>query len=140
MMALRQLALRYPEAEEGIACAGTALETCTVKVRNKAFLFVGTTAARLKLSDSLAEAERLAAQEAIRYEVGANGWVKVTYADGDSLPLDVLARWIDESYRLLAPKQLLAQLPEHGQLPGSREKASKPKTPKKNAKPKRPSR
>ena len=108
--ALRRAALQYPEAHEGIACAGTALERRTVTVRGKAFLFVGTADARLKLNDSLVEATRLAATEPGRYQVGAHGWVAVTFGDVESLPVALLVRWIGESYRLLAPKQLTATL------------------------------
>jgi hypothetical protein len=125
------LALRYPKAEEGIACAGTALEKRTVKARSKAFLFLGTADAMVKLGDSLAEAARLAATEPDRYKVGTHGWVTVTFGGEESPPLDLLERWIDESYRLLAPKQLVALLPVRGLPTGDAPKAATRKTPKK---------
>src|SRR5947209_8199382 len=103
MKTLRKLALKYPEVEEGIACKGTVVECATFKARGKAFLFLARTNLRLKLGESLAEAVALAAKEPGRYEVGAHGWIKVTIGD-DPLPLDVLTRWIDESYRLLAQR------------------------------------
>ena len=112
--ALRSFALRYPEAQEGIACEGTAIEKRTIKVRNKAFLFLGKTDAMLKLQESLPEATNLAANEPSRYKVGAHGWVTVTCGNDKSALLDLLERWIDESYRLLAPKQLAALLPKGG--------------------------
>jgi hypothetical protein len=115
MEALRKFALRYPEAEEGIACEGTEVESRTVKVRNKAFVFLGKTDVRLKLRDSLSEAAELAAKEPDCYNVGAPGWVKATFRPGQSPPAGLLERWIDESYRLLAPKQLVASLPSTGQ-------------------------
>jgi hypothetical protein len=114
MEALRKFALRYPEAEEGIACEGTAVESRTVKVRNKAFVFLGLTDVRVKLRDCLAEAAELAAKEPECYSVGAPGWVKATFRPGQSPPPGLLERWIDESYRLLAPKQLAASLPPSG--------------------------
>ena len=101
--ALLRLALRYPEAQQGIACAGTAAEKRTIKARNKAFLFLGTAEAMLKLRDSLAEATGLAAKEPGLCKVGANGWVTVKIGDG-APPLDLLERWVDESYRLLVPQ------------------------------------
>jgi predicted DNA-binding protein (MmcQ/YjbR family) len=113
MKTLRKLALKYPEAEEGIACKGTAIECTTFKARGKAFLFLARTNLRLKLGESLAEATALAAKEPGRYEVGAHGWIKVTLGD-DRLPMELLTRWIDESYRLLAPKQFVAMLAERG--------------------------
>jgi hypothetical protein len=107
----RDEALRFPETEEGIACAGTSLEKRTIKVRNKAFLFLGAADAMLKLRESLPQAAKLAANEPGRYAVGANGWVKVTFADATNLPIDVLVNWIGESYKLMAPKQAGAAAP-----------------------------
>jgi hypothetical protein len=120
---LRIIALRFPEAQEGIACAGTALESRTVKVRNKAFLFVGKNDLMIKLGESLAEAIKLASKTPGRYKAGANGWIKLTFGDGDSPPPGLLERWIDESYRLLAPKQLVALLPESGSATRDAKKA-----------------
>src|SRR5262249_44961069 len=100
MQALRRFALRLPDAEEGIACEGTALESRTVKRKNKAFLFLRATEARLKLAASLTEAAGLASQEPTRYSLGAHGWVLVKL-EGGPVPLDVLKRWIEESYSLL---------------------------------------
>ncbi len=113
--ALRKIALQYPETEEGIACKGTALECSAFKARNKTFLFMSTAEVRVKLGDSLTEAAKLASKEPGRYEVGSLGWVKVSFSPHESPPLDLLQRWIDESYRLLVPKQLVALLPERGQ-------------------------
>lgn len=115
---LRRFALRYPGAEEGIACAGTSLETRTVMAQNKAFLFLGGTDVRLKLHDSLPDAIDLAAKEPDRCKAGDSGWVKLTLRGDDHPPLELLERWIDESYRLLAPKKLVASLPAGGELPG----------------------
>ncbi|MSU77670.1 MAG: MmcQ/YjbR family DNA-binding protein [Gemmataceae bacterium] len=100
---LRDAALRYPETSEGIACEGTALERRTIKVRNKAFLFLGANDAMLKLSESVAEATDLATKEPGRCKVGAHGWVTVTF-QADNAEMERLLRWIDESYRLFAPK------------------------------------
>jgi hypothetical protein len=111
---LRIAALRLPETAEGVACEGTALEKRTITARGKAFLFLGPTNAMLKLGASVAEATALAANEPNRYRVGAHGWVTVTFGAGASLPAGLMARWVEESYRLVAPKQLLALLPEGG--------------------------
>ena len=100
---LRAVGLRLPDTQAGIACAGTALERRTITVGDKAFLFVGDRDARLKLGDSIGEATELAAREPGLCEVGGHGWVKLTFGDGRSLPVDVLTRWVEESYQLLAP-------------------------------------
>jgi hypothetical protein len=102
--AMRAIALRYPEAEEGIACEGTAVEKRTIKARNKAFLFLGSADAMLKLGNSQPEAVALANS----CKIGAHGWVTLQL-DG-KWSEELLARWIDESYRLLAPRPLVAQL------------------------------
>lgn len=101
MQALRELALAHPGVEEGIACEGTALERRTVKVRGKAFLFLGASDAMLKLAASLPEAARQAQQAPERYRVGAGGWVKTSF-DGKPPPLPLFRKWIAESYGLAA--------------------------------------
>src|SRR4051794_20129220 len=95
---LRTFASKLPDAEEGIACEGTALEKVTYKVRKKAFLFLGTKDVMLKLftSHSRREAERLAAREPARFKVGSSGWVSVQL-EGDP-PLEILQKWIAESH------------------------------------------
>jgi hypothetical protein len=105
MKSLRKLAHKYPDCVEGIACKGTAIECTTFKLKGKAFLFVGRADIRLKLSDSVTEAKKLAAKEPTRYTIGANGWTKITFTEDEPLPLDVVTRWLGESYQLMAPKQ-----------------------------------
>ena len=131
---LRRVALRYPEAEEGVACEGTAAEKRTIKARGKAFLFLGATGAMLKLRESLTEAAGLAAAEPDRYRVGAHGWVTITFGDTESPAVDLLVRWVDESYRLLAPKQLVTLLPQSGGPPSGATEPAKAKLAKKRPK------
>ena len=110
---LRKAAMGYPEAQEGIVCSKAAF-----KARNKAFLFLGTDDISynilLKLRESLPEATELATAEPKRYGVGVHGWVSATFRRDESPPPGLLERWIDESYRLLAPRKLVALLPERG--------------------------
>jgi hypothetical protein len=105
---LRRLALLLPGTAEGVACAGTALETRTITAGGKAFLFLRDTDARLKLRESLPEVTELAAGRPERYAVGAHGWVTVQLT-AEAAP-DPFDRWIEESFRLLASKTLVAQL------------------------------
>lgn len=94
MASLGSIALALPDVEEGIACAGTSLESRTYSVKKRNFLFVSGKEARLKLSKSAAEAKRLGC------EVGANGWVKLPL---DAMPpAAVVRRWIAESHDLVA--------------------------------------
>src|SRR5688572_11490667 len=110
---LRKIALTYPETEESVVCDKSAY-----KARNKGFLFVGsdekTYNFMLKLKDSLPEASKLAAKEPAAYRVGSTNWVTVTLTHNQGPPAGVVERWIDESFRLLAPKQLVALLPKPG--------------------------
>jgi hypothetical protein len=121
--AIRRVALQYPEAEQGTTCNKQSF-----KARKKAFLFLGRDAisfnVMLKLGESLAEAGKLAAQDPTIYRVGAHGWVSATFPHGQTPPPGLLERWIDESYRLLVPKALVALLPVGGQ----RKDAPKPPT------------
>lgn len=121
--ALQTVALQYPEVAEGIACKGTALESQNFKAGKKSFLFVGPADIKLKLRDSLADAATLASEEPDRYRVGANGWVTVRIACGDFPPMDLLERWIDESYRAVADNRLVAMLPNHGLSSPAKKKA-----------------
>jgi hypothetical protein len=94
MVDLGKIALALPGVVQGIACAGTALESRTYQAGKKAFLFVAKTQARLKLQDSVQQARKLG------FPAGASGWV--------TLPLDALPaapmvkRWIAESHALVS--------------------------------------
>ncbi len=90
MTNLAAIANALPGVTEGIACAGTSLESRTWKVNEKAFLFVSKKEARLKLESSIAEARKLGVA------VGANGWAK--FALDAPPPAVVLKRWIAESH------------------------------------------
>jgi len=105
LQALRNQALAMANVEEGIACAGTSLEKRTIKVRKKAFVFLGQTDVMLKLDESLPEATRFARLHPDNVKVGAHGWVTIKLSDSNGPSLECLSRWLDESYRLFAPKQ-----------------------------------
>lgn len=102
MAQLRDAAMSHPEVSEGIACAGTPIESRTLKVGRSAFVFLRSGQARLKLADSLPEAIRLQELEPGHYQVGSKGWVKVNWSVEHTPPLPVLKGWIAESYRLMA--------------------------------------
>jgi predicted DNA-binding protein (MmcQ/YjbR family) len=48
------------------------------------------------------------------YGLGAKGWVSFYFAPGDSVPLNALIKWIEESYRAVAPKRLVKELDHDG--------------------------
>jgi len=101
---LRTRALRLPDVEEAIACKGTALESSAFKVGGKSFLFIGAKEMRLKLGTSLAEAGRIEKKDAAACTVGAGGWVKIPCNPEAAIPAATLEKWVEESYRLFAPK------------------------------------
>jgi len=105
---LRAVALRYPETSEGTSCVNRAF-----KVRKKNFLFVGEKGANirvmLKLGPSLDDA-RARSGDDDRIGVGKTGWVTLNFAAASPLPPDLLEQWVDESFRLLAPKSIVKTL------------------------------
>jgi hypothetical protein len=92
---LATIALRLPDVQQGVACAGTALESRTFTVAGKAFLFVSAKDARLKLTESVHAARERG------FVVGANGWTRLPL---DALPpAALLRRWIAESHAAMRP-------------------------------------
>jgi predicted DNA-binding protein (MmcQ/YjbR family) len=83
-----------------------------VKVRGKIFVFVGPPGSRrmtVKLAESHAHALAIEGAEPTGYGLGKAGWVTVPLrAPGVSLA--VLRDWVEESYRIVAPKSLVAEL------------------------------
>jgi hypothetical protein len=100
-------------ATEGASCTRSAF-----KARNKGFMFLGQTDASynvmLKLDALLPEALELAETNPDHYKVGKTGWATATFDNSKAPPRGVMPRWIDESFRLLAPKQLVTTLPAAG--------------------------
>ena len=107
---LRDHALGYPETREDHPWGHVA-----IKVRDKAFVFLGGSAdgglsLSVKLSASHTTALDRPFAEPTGYGLGKHGWVSATFAADEAPPLDLLRAWIDESYRAIAPKKLVAAL------------------------------
>jgi predicted DNA-binding protein (MmcQ/YjbR family) len=106
---LRAFALGLPEAWEDHPWGDTV-----VKVGKKIFVFLGSPAEdgtlgfSVKLPISNDEALSLPFTVPTGYGLGRGGWVTVT-APPDA-PLELFIGWIEESYRTVAPKSLVAQL------------------------------
>lgn len=98
MEALWDAATRHPGVEAGVACAGTAVETRTAKIRGKAFLFLRPQDARFKLAASAPEASRPGSG----CTVGAGGWCHVVLGTAETPSLAVMQRWIAERHGLMA--------------------------------------
>jgi predicted DNA-binding protein (MmcQ/YjbR family) len=104
---IRALALAYPEAVEEFPWGHTA-----VKVRGKAFLFMGGEPGKLSLSCKLPASHGAALllpfASPTGYGLGKSGWVTAVFPAEANLPIALLAEWLDESYRAVAPKKLAA--------------------------------
>ena len=88
-----------------------------IKVKRKVFLFVNGAIApedgvslSVKLPHSGADVLQLPLAEPMGYGMGKHGWVTLLIMRDDQLPLRLLDAWIDESYRAVAPKRLVAVL------------------------------
>lgn len=108
--ALRTHGLTLPEAHQDSPWGEAVL-----KVRKKIFLFLGADDGDhppgfgVKLGSSLDHALAVPGCAPMGYGLGKFGWVSVSL-QADLPPVDVLLDWVEESYRLVAPKRLGALL------------------------------
>ena len=106
---LRAYALSLPDAVEDHPWGEDV-----VKVRGKIFVFLGTPTPpsrriSVKLEESNAHALSIDGAEQTGYGLGKSGWVTVPLrAQGVGIVL--LREWVEESYRIVAPKGLVAEL------------------------------
>jgi predicted DNA-binding protein (MmcQ/YjbR family) len=101
-------ALTLPETFEDRPWEGDVV----VKVRGKILVFLGPTGSRrmsVKLAESHAHALAIEGAEPTGYGLGKAGWVTVPLR-APGVSLDVLRDWVEESYRIVAPKRLVAEL------------------------------
>ncbi len=68
----------------------------------------GVTSLSFKLPKSNKAALKNDYAKPTHYGLGKHGWVTVTFDMDDKLPMNLLIDWIDESYRTIAPKRLVA--------------------------------
>jgi predicted DNA-binding protein (MmcQ/YjbR family) len=106
---LRQCALAYPESVEEFPWGHRA-----VKVKGKIFVTIGVTDGELGVTVKLPLSGRVALlmpfAEPTHYGMGKHGWVTARFAACDEVPVEMLREWIDESFRAVAPKKLVARL------------------------------
>ena len=108
--ALRTHGLAFPEATEDHPWGHSAL-----KVRGKTFAWLNqeaTFSMTVKLPVSRDFAETFDWAEPAGYGLGRSGWITARFGAEDEIELDLLKRWMAESFRAVAPKKLGAQLPE----------------------------
>jgi predicted DNA-binding protein (MmcQ/YjbR family) len=83
-----------------------------VKVRGKIFVFAGPAGSKrlsVKLAESHAHALAIEGAAPTGYGLGKAGWVTVPLR-APGVSIDVLRDWVEESYRIVAPKRLVAAL------------------------------
>ena len=83
------------------------------KVGKKIFVFFGSpdgSAISVKLPDSQDHALSLRGAQPTSYGLGRYGWVTVPIRGAGTPQLELLREWIEESYRAVAPKRLVARL------------------------------
>ena len=116
---LRDVALAFPEATEAFPWGHRA-----IKVRGKAFLFMALDDGILSLSVKLPQSRRSALAlpfaSPTGYGLGKSGWVTARFERASDVKVDALADWIEESYRAIAPKKLVASLDEPARTPKAR--------------------
>jgi predicted DNA-binding protein (MmcQ/YjbR family) len=82
------------------------------KVNGKIFVFLGPSSSKrmtVKLDESHGHALAIEGAEPTGYGLGKSGWVTVPLR-APGVGLDLLRDWIEESYRIVAPKRLVAEL------------------------------
>ena len=108
---LRAFGLGLPEASEDFPWGHTAL-----KVRGKTFAWLDDEKGALSLTVKLPASRDFALvfdfAEPAGYGLGRSGWISCRFAAAEAPDLDLMRRWIAESYRAVAPRKLAAQLPE----------------------------
>ncbi|MEV5320377.1 MmcQ/YjbR family DNA-binding protein [Streptomyces sp. NPDC052687] len=110
---VREFALALPGAAEEFPWGESV-----AKVNNKVFVFLGVDdgshplGVTVKLTDGTAHAHALTAPgaEPAGYGLGRAGWVSVPLEPKGSPPAELLCDWVEESYRAVAPKRLIADL------------------------------
>ena len=114
---VREFALGLPGATEEFPWGETV-----AKVNKKVFVFLGVDdgsyplAMTVKLTDDAVHAHALTAPgaEPAGYGLGKAGWVRIPLAEQGAPAAELLCDWVEESYRVIAPKRLIAELDEQG--------------------------
>ncbi|MBV7694342.1 MmcQ/YjbR family DNA-binding protein [Streptomyces sp. TRM70350] len=110
---VREFALGLPGAVEEFPWGESV-----AKVNKKVFVFLGVDdgsyplGITVKLKDDTTHAHALTAPgaEPAAYGLGRSGWVSIPMEPKDAPAAELLCDWVEESYRGIAPKRLIAEL------------------------------
>ncbi|HEY5609689.1 MAG TPA: MmcQ/YjbR family DNA-binding protein [Thermoanaerobaculia bacterium] len=130
---LRDFALSYPGAYEEFPWGERAF-----KVKGKVFVFMSKGAEEFSMSVKLPRSRDMAFDlpfaEPTHYGLGKHGWITAHQKGTTKLPVALLEAWVDESYRAVAPKRLVAVLDGGGgETKKKRGTARDPSTPPRKA-------
>ena len=106
---LRLHALGFPGAWEDFPWGESV-----IKVGKKVFVFLGRSGDALSVSVKLPSSNLLALDlpfaSPTGYGLARGGWVTARFGKGEPPPVDLLTRWIEESYRAVALRRLVKEL------------------------------
>jgi predicted DNA-binding protein (MmcQ/YjbR family) len=110
---VREFSLGLPGATEEFPWGESV-----AKVNKKVFVFLGMDdgsyplAVTLKLKDEEAHAHALTSPgaEPAGYGLGRSGWVRIPLEEQKAPAAELLCDWVEESYRVIAPKKLITEL------------------------------
>jgi predicted DNA-binding protein (MmcQ/YjbR family) len=104
---LLKFALSFPEATEAHPWGHTV-----AKVKGKIFFSMSVDQGSFKVSMKLPRSREFALDrpfcEPTHYGLGQHGWVSAKFGPKDKPPVDLLEGWIEESFRAIAPKKVVA--------------------------------
>jgi predicted DNA-binding protein (MmcQ/YjbR family) len=108
----REFAMGYPDAVEDHPWGESAF-----KVNKKVFLFMSLHEGVLRLTTKLPKSRKKALKHTFAaptgYGLGKSGWITSSFEAGDDVPVDLLTDWIDESFRTIAPRRIVAYLDDN---------------------------
>src|SRR4051812_19120843 len=100
---IRECCITYPKTKEDFPWGHSAF-----KVNKKAFVFMALDETGLSITVKLKKSHAAALEhsfaEPAHYGLGKHGWVTAQFGPSEIIPMDLLQSWIDESFRLIAPK------------------------------------
>jgi predicted DNA-binding protein (MmcQ/YjbR family) len=106
---LRKYAMRYPDVTEDFPWGERA-----IKINGKGFMFMRAGDDGVSVSVKLPQSRDMAVDfpwaEPTHYGMGKHGWVTANLDPKKKPPLDLIKAWIDESFRAIAPKKVVAAL------------------------------
>jgi predicted DNA-binding protein (MmcQ/YjbR family) len=107
--ALRAHALAFPEA-----CEEFPWDHRAIKVKKKIFVIFSMEDGVLKVALKLPVSNNMALSfpfaSPTEYGLGKSGWVTSRFGATDDVPIAMLKEWIDESFRAVAPKRIVAKM------------------------------